>query len=105
MGKQEIAVIGDAATCTGFRLAGIQQSIVAEGKNAEKALEEMLEKQEIGIIIMNEKLSGKLPFNLRKKVDRTAKPVVITVPDKTGPGPESEGLQAMIRRAIGFELL
>lgn len=105
MEKQEIAVIADNATCLGFRLAGVQQAFAAEGKQAEKKLEEMLEKESIGIIIINEKLLDKMDFRLKKKLDRKAKPVVITVPDKKGGEAETESLKALIKRAIGIELI
>ena len=105
MEKQEIVVIGDNATCTGFRLSGIQRVFRAEGREAEKRLAELLEQQEIGIIIVNEKIFEKMDFRLKKKIERTARPVVIAVPDKTGAGAEAESLKALIKRAIGIELL
>lgn len=105
MEKQEIAVIGDSATCTGFRLAGIQRVFRAEASSAEKTLSELLGEESIGIIIASEKIFEKMDFRLKKRIDSTAKPVVITVPDKTGASTEAEGLKALIRRAIGFELL
>ena len=105
MEKQEIAVVADSATCTGFRLSGVQNVFRAEGKEAEKKILDLLEKEEIGIIIVNEKLLEKIDFRLKKRIDRTAKPAIIAVPDKRGESKEGESLKAMIRRAIGIELV
>ena len=103
--KQEIMVIADSETCTGFRLAGVREAHVLEGKEAEKKLSEVIEEQKAGIVIINERLVPGLDFRLRKKIERIAKPVVIAVPDKKGLSGEAESLKALIARALGFELI
>src|SRR3989344_8411598 len=105
--KHSIAVVADGPTCTGFRLAGVQmvfpiealeaqkdatQGKAAENKSAgggqiaaEQKIEELLADEGIGIMIVSEKTMGAMDWRLKKKIERLAKPVVIAVPDKTGP--------------------
>ena len=104
-GAQEIAVVGTEETCTGFRLGGVQKVYNAGTMDAGKKIEELLGMDGIGIIIVNEKILEKIDFRLKKLIGRTAKPVVIAVPDKDGASSEAENLKALVKRAIGFELV
>ncbi|MDO8626994.1 MAG: V-type ATP synthase subunit F [Candidatus Diapherotrites archaeon] len=101
----KISVIADHATCTGFRLAGIQNVYKLEGREAEQKLEELMDSQDSGIIIVNEKFFAEVSHKLRQRIDRTAKPVILAVPDKTGPSEEAESLRYLVKRALGFELM
>ena len=102
---QSLAAVGDAATCTGFRLAGVQQTFALQGKPAEKKLEELLEDTGTGIIVVTETLLAGCDWRLKKKIERIAKPVVIAVPDLSGPSSDVESLRSLVKRALGFELM
>ncbi len=101
----KIFVVADHSTCTGFRLAGITNAFKLEGFEAEKKLEELMNSQEAGIIIINEKLLTQMNYKLRQRIDKTAKPVVLAVPDKNGASEEAESLKFLVKRALGFELI
>jgi V/A-type H+-transporting ATPase subunit F len=100
----KIVVVADGPTCTGFRLAGVQEAFKLLGKAAERKVEELVEEGEVGIVIINEKLLTSMDHRLRKTIDRIAKPVFIAVPDKNGPSADVESLKEMVKRALGFEL-
>ncbi len=102
--SDSIVVVADEATCTGFRLAGVTQTFSTSEFNAGEKISELLQLENIGIIIVTEKILANLDWRLRKKVDLTAKPVVVAVPDKDGPSEEAESLKNLIKRALGFEL-
>ncbi|MBI2597621.1 MAG: hypothetical protein HYW50_00310 [Candidatus Diapherotrites archaeon] len=101
---QNIVVIADSDTCTGFRLAGIKEAFAVHGREAEKKLEEIIEQQKTGIVIVNEKMFSQIDWRLRKKIEHTAKPVIIVVPDKSGPSTETESLKSLITKALGLKL-
>ena len=101
----KIVVVADGPTCTGFRLAGVQDTHKLEGRKAERKIEELVEEGEVGIVIINEKLLTTMDHRLKKTIDRIAKPVFIAVPDKNGPSAEVESLKEMVKRALGFELM
>mgnify|MGYP001611883269 CR=1 FL=1 len=103
--SEKIVVVGDAPTCTGFRLAGINDVFPLEGKEAAAKIDELLSLPDVGIIIMNEKILGQLDSKLKKRIDKIAKPVVIGVPDKSGPMEQVDSLKNLVKKALGFELI
>ncbi|MAG18400.1 MAG: V-type ATP synthase subunit F [Candidatus Diapherotrites archaeon] len=104
MDKQNIIVVGDGPTCTGFRLAGVENVFPKEGKEAEEKVRELLGEESTGILIINEKILENIDWKLKNKIEKIAKPVVITIPDKNGPMEQGDSLNAMIKRALGFDL-
>lgn len=102
--KEKIAVIADAATTTGFRLAGVENTHSLEGAAAEEKLSELLSDQSNGIIIVSERLVESVDWKLRKRIEATAKPVVVAIPDSKGQIEQSESLGKLIKRALGFDL-
>ncbi|MEK6958031.1 MAG: V-type ATP synthase subunit F [archaeon] len=104
--KSSIAVIADGPTCMGFRLAGIEKVYPVEEKQAEQKIEQLLENKEIGILIINEKSLEELGWLMKKKLDRLAKPVIITVPGKEGAiEQKGDSLKAMVKKALGFDIM
>ncbi|VVB99561.1 V-type ATP synthase subunit F [uncultured archaeon] len=102
----KIVVVADGPTCTGFRLAGIQEIFPREGREAEAKIEELLGTEDTGIIITSEAIMEKMDWRLKKRIERQAKPVVIAVPDKGGPvAGEADSLKSQIKKALGFEIM
>ena len=104
MEKEKIAVIADNATCIGFRLAGVENTFVLSGKEAEEKLSSVLLDPTFGIIIVTERLVEEGDWRLKKKIEATAKPVVVAIPDVKGPIEQEESLAKLIKRALGVDL-
>ena len=102
--KSEIIVIGDMPLVTGFRLAGLEHTVLATQNDFQKALEATLEKSEFGIIIVNEKMFNEIDWRLKKKLDSVAYPVVIPMPDISGGSSEGDEIKKLIKRALGFDI-
>ena len=102
--KEKIAVIADGATATGFRLAGVENAFSLAGADAEGKLSELLSDSSYGIIIVTEKLLENCDWRLRKRVEATAKPIVVPIPDAGGPIEQSESLSMLRKRALGVDL-
>ena len=102
---ERIVVVGDSPTCTGFRLAGVSESYIVSGRDAEKKIEELMARPEVGIIIINDNILGGVDWRLKKKIDSMAKPTVIAVPNFKGEAEQGETLKALVKRALGFELI
>jgi len=102
--KEKIAVISDSATSTGFRLAGVESTFSLSGAEAEAKLSELLSSTEYGIIIVPERLLENCDWRLKKRVEATAKPVVVAIPDNAGPVEQEESLAKLIKRALGVDL-
>jgi len=103
--SQEIGVIGSPDFTTGFRLAGVRK--FADVPDADKdedldaAVEEMLEDDEIGIIVMHDEDLDHLSRGVRNDVETSVEPVMVTLGGGTGSG----GLREQIKRAIGIDLM
>ena len=102
--KEKLAVIADSATCTGFRLAGVESTFPLSGKEAEEKLSSLLSDPSYGIIIVTERLLEGCDWRLKKRVEATAKPIVVPIPDAGGPIEQSESLSMLIKRALGVDL-
>ena len=102
--KEKIAVISDSATGTGFRLAGIENTFSLPPQQAEAKLSELLSDEAYGIIVVNERLVENCDWRLKKRIEATAKPVVVAIPDALGPIEQSESLSMLIKRALGVDL-
>jgi len=101
----KIAVIGDGETTLGFGLAGVRLCVSCDETNANEKVRELLANDEVGLVIMSQDALKWLSHKVRKQVDASVKPVVITIPGRTAR--ESAGsaqLGRMIKRAIGVDL-
>jgi vacuolar-type H+-ATPase subunit F/Vma7 len=102
--KEKIAVIADSPTCTGFKLAGVDNTFALSGAEAEAKLSELLSDERFGILVVPERLLEECDWRLKKKVEATAKPIVVAIPDAAGPIEQSESLSKLIKRALGVDL-
>ncbi|ODS42833.1 MAG: hypothetical protein MSIBF_06055 [Candidatus Altiarchaeales archaeon IMC4] len=91
----DMCIICDEITATGLSFAGIKNTVVANEKNIEKVLEEA-DAPIIGI-------THGLYIHVAQKVRRMQGPdkIIVEIPDRTGKG---EGVEKLIRDAIGFEV-
>ena len=102
--SQEIAVIGSPEFTTGFKLAGVRrnESIQEEEKSQklDAVVEEVLVDKDIGIVVMHQDDLTHLSREVRKLVEESVEPTVVTLGSV-----ESSGLREQIKRAIGIDLM
>jgi len=103
--KEKIVVVGDSTMVSGFRLAGVTEYYIAEGKEAEEKVAELMGSGEAGVIIVPEDVMMEMDWRLKRRIEAAAKPVVVPVPGRKGPVGEAESLREMVKRALGFDLL
>ncbi|MBS3068970.1 V-type ATP synthase subunit F [Candidatus Micrarchaeota archaeon] len=101
---EKIAVIGNSSLVSGFRLAGLRDFFTLEGKQAEDKLSELIGDPTYGIIILEESILEKADWRLKRRIEAIAKPVVVSVPSPSGPMEQSESINMLVKRALGFEL-
>lgn len=97
-------VIGDAPLVMGFKLAGIDDTVQVSEKTVQAELEKALANKDIGIVVTNESMLGKIDWRLKKKLDNRAYPVIIPMPDYSGKSAEGDEIRNLIKRALGFDL-
>lgn len=101
-----VVVIGDEDTVTGFRLAGIQETLVhRDVPQTEHFIRETLQR-DVGVVIITDRVAaqvGGLLDRLRMEKSRV-KPIFVEIPDKRGPLEAEDRLQHLIRRVVGTDI-
>ncbi len=100
----KIVVVGYPSTLLGFRLAGIVETYPAEAKDCEQTVHKLLEQEDVGVIVINRRAVQGFDWRMRRRLEKTTKPVVVEIPDSTGDVPEEESLGELMKRALGFDL-
>ncbi|MBS3815693.1 MAG: V-type ATP synthase subunit F [Hadesarchaea archaeon] len=104
----KIASITDPDTSIGLKLAGVEETHqTTDPDEAEELLEELLVKEDIGVIILSERLAQEMSQYLLEieENQESVTPIIVEIPDKEGPIPErAEKIQKIVRRAVGIEL-
>ncbi len=88
-------------TSTGLRLAGISGVLVHEKEEIEKALDDVLADESIGIVVLTEKNASLVSEKLDHIKNNCAIPLVVVVPDRHGRSEESS-IMRYVSNAIGM---
>ncbi|WP_456367177.1 V-type ATP synthase subunit F [Thermococcus sp.] len=99
----KIAVLGDKDTALGFRLAGVHEVYAFEQapldlERLKNKLNELVEREDIGIILITESLAEKI------ELPDVKLPIILQIPDRSGSRLGEKALREIVRRAIGVEL-
>ncbi len=95
----QVAVIGTNDFVTGFQLAGVKNTFIINEKLEEK-IGEALEKQEMGVLVMDQADLDKATHKTKKALEKVVTPVIITLSLE---GRESD-LRSLIKKAVGVDL-
>ncbi|MCX8146923.1 MAG: V-type ATP synthase subunit F [Candidatus Woesearchaeota archaeon] len=103
MDKMQIAVIGLPEFTLGFRLVGIRNiiDIDMERDNPSEKMKELIARNDIGIIISDEKVINVIDERTREIVERSVRPVNVVVSTEAT---AQETLRKMIIKSIGVDL-
>lgn len=94
----------NADTRTGLRLAGIDGVVVHTREELGAELDKAVSDKDIGILLINEKLSKQFPEIISDlKINRRL-PLVVEIPDRHGTGRAPDFITAYLREAIGVKL-
>lgn len=100
----KIVVVGYPSTIRGFRLAGVEETYPAETKDCEDTVARLLEREDVGVIVINRRVVQGFDWRMKRRIERTTKPVVVEIPDNRGEIPEEESLGELMKRALGFDI-
>jgi len=100
----KLAALCDKDTAVGLRLAGIQEIYVSEG-NEVKLWTQISERDDIGIVFINEKIAEDLDKDLKEYRLRNNVPIIIEIPDKKGRRKDHvDFVSHLIKKAVGVEI-
>ena len=91
-------------TLTGMRLAGIQGCVVHEHDELKETLQATLANNQIGIILITEKLSKEFPEITESVKLNVRTPLILEIPDRHGTGRSPDFITNYINEAIGLQL-
>jgi V/A-type H+-transporting ATPase subunit F len=97
-------VIGDESTVAGFGLAGVEGQVVTTADEARAALKKAFATPDIGIIIIPEKLAEGMREDVEGYIFGRTFPLVVEIPDRTGPMEGRVSIRQMVRSAVGISV-
>ena len=99
-----IVGICDKDTAVGLRLAGIKD-IYIPTDNIDKIWNEILERDDIGVIFITERISKIFKNKLDEYRLKNILPIIVEIPDKKGRIVDHEDyVSHLIKRAVGVEI-
>ena len=100
----KVAAFCDRDTAMGLRLAGIKDIFIPQD-NVQKNWQEISEKDNLGIILITEKISKILAKDLREFRLRKNIPIIVEIPDKSGHQTDHiDYISYLIKKAVGVEV-
>ena len=105
MQSDEIAIIGDPDTVTGFRMVGISNYATPESDAAARqALMGFFRNPRMGLILITEPIAKAVEETI-VELSEAPLPVIMAIPDRQGPiGTYEQILRELIRKAVGIEI-
>ncbi|MCD6512614.1 MAG: V-type ATP synthase subunit F [Thermoplasmata archaeon] len=97
----KIACIGDRETVAIMKLAGASYCEIAD--NIEKQFDEMVAREDVGILVINERIAEKIKSRIYNHRLLNDTPVIVEIPDKMGKSGE-DGIRKLIMRAVGVDV-
>ena len=103
----KLLIITYPDTSLGFNLAGVEVKEALDGEDITPILQDIVEKGEYGLLVVEEKLLVKVDEGVLKRIRKTGIPVIVPIdtPKSWQTEEEMESYIArLIRRAIGYQV-
>lgn len=97
-------IIGDEDTVLGFSMVGVKGRIVVNRIEAESAFREAISDQQVGIILITERVAETMRHAVDKYVFTSQFPLIVEIPDRQGKITGKPTIREMVNEAIGIKL-
>ena len=97
-------VIGDEDTVLGFRLVGVDGTVVTNQEETQNALEEATQIEDLGVIMIPERIASTVRAQVDRFIYKTTFPLIIEIPDRMGPMEDRGSIRDLIRTAVGVSV-
>lgn len=98
-----ISVVGDYDTVMGFSFAGIKEKRVVNEKNVKSAMEDLMKKDDIGLIIITERMAEIVRSDIEEWREKLY-PIIVEIPDKMGTIDRKDPIISLIKRTVGVDI-
>lgn len=101
-----VEVICRPATALGFALAGLPALVVPDATDPTEPITAALARPDVGVLLVEEAVYDAAAAELKAKLDRSARPVVVPFPGPRWQGARTaeERIVELLRRAIGYRV-
>lgn len=104
--RHNVRIVCRPAQVSGFALAGLEVEVAADAVRAADVLRRVSADGKVAIVLVDEHLHRGLPWEVRKRLDRQAEPIVTPFPS---PGWDEaaaaeEYVLEILRQAIGYRV-
>lgn len=100
-----IVVVTDRDSASGFRLAGVDAYEASGPGEAREAIDTLVKKEDTGIIAVDEAYMGLLDEKLLDRLDKLSRPIIISLPSRSGGLDRRSYVERLLRRAIGYNVV
>lgn len=100
----EFFVIGDRDTVLGLRLAGVAGCTVTDRESASAALRDALARENAGVVLLTEPVAAHLRDEVEAHRFGGGWPILLEIPDASGPSPSRPSVAEIVRKATGISL-
>ena len=97
-------VIGDQETVLGLRLVGVDGAVAVGRDDALAALTEAVARDDVGVVLVTEKVAAEIRDEVEVRLYGIGFPLVLEIPDSSGPVPGRLEIEEVVRRAIGISV-
>lgn len=107
MSHRTVHAIGPTEMVAGFALAGVPTTEAASTDEGAMRLAELLARDDVGIVLADDRLVQQLPIAVRRRAALRAVPVLVPVPRPTWIAEEREPsryILELLQRAIGYRV-
>lgn len=91
-------------TLTGLRLGGIEGIISHSANDTSRYIDEVINNNEIGILLINEKLANDVRDKIHNIRMNYKTPLIVEIPDRNGFGRRKDFLTSYINESIGVNI-
>ena len=99
----KVFVIGNPEAVQGFALVGISGRTTHDAQDTSQALDEALQMDDMGILMITEDVSRLIPEKVDNLKMHGTVPMVIEIPAPDG-GEERQSLREVIQRTVGLRI-
>ncbi|MBR3269588.1 MAG: V-type ATP synthase subunit F [Oscillospiraceae bacterium] len=91
-------------TLMGMRLAGIEGTLVHEREELLEALGNAMQKQNIAVVMLTEKLAALCETELTGIKERNTTPLVVVIPDRHGSADMTASISRYLAETVGIHI-
>ena len=91
-------------TLIGLRMAGVEGVVLHEEQELRKKLDELMERDDIAVIMMTEKLISLIRATVNDFKLNRPRPLIIEIPDRHGSGSIGDSITRYVKDAVGIDL-